>query len=285
MVQMFNTLISTRQLADLLALDCDRVVLDCRFNLAAPQAGRQAYDEGHIPHAQYVDLANDMSGPRSTSEGVFCGRNPLPDRATLANKFRHWGVRATSQIVAYDAHDGVFAARLWWLARWLGHTHVAVLDGQFQAWLADEGAVCQKPCAQEAGDFRVGQPLVRWVDVHDVANTLSTREVQLLDARPEDRYAGLNESLDARSGHIPGAMNRPFKANLDARGRFKNAERLRSELSTTLTDPESTIVYCGSGGAACQSLLAMEVAGFRGAALYPGSWSEWSGDANRPIEP
>ncbi len=283
---MFNTLISTQQTAALLANDSDLVVLDCRFNLAAPSAGRKAYEEGHIPHAQYVDLNTDLSGEKwTTADGAFRGRNPLPNRETLAARFGSWGVRSTSQIIAYDDSDGVFAARLWWLARWLGHANVAVLDGQIQAWIRDKGALCQAPCTQEATDFHAAHPLARSVHVHEVVQNLHTQESGLIDARPADRFAGRNEVLDARAGHIPGATNRPHKANLDANGQFKSAEQLRTELFLSVRNPARTICYCGSGAAACHNLLAMEIAGLHGAALYPGSWSEWASDANRPAEP
>lgn len=282
---MYTTLISTQQLTDRMAHTSeDLMVLDCRFNLSSPQTGRIAYGEGHIPGAQYADLNTDLSGPQFTGDGRFCGRNPLPDAETLARKFCQWGVHPRSQIVAYDASDGVFAARLWWLARWLGHTHVAVLDGQYQAWVADTGPLCTEPCAKAAGDFTPGPSLVQSVTAHAVARTLGTHPQQLVDARPAERFAGLNETLDARAGHIPGATSRPYKANLDSTGRFKSADELRTEWRATVADPATSIVYCGSGGAACQSLLAMEIAGLGGAALYPGSWSEWSSDINRPAE-
>jgi thiosulfate/3-mercaptopyruvate sulfurtransferase len=256
-------------------------VIDCRFDLANPEAGAKAYAEGHVPGAQYLNLDHDLSGPKT---GVN-GRHPLPDRATLVAALAARGLKQGQQVVAYDAQGGMYAARAWWLLRWLGHDAVALLDGGLQAWQAAGYALSQDVAPQSPGDFKAGAPLAVTFDVQAVERNLSTHERVVIDARAADRYRGENETLDAVGGHIPGALNRFFKDNLTADGRFKPAHSLREEFQALLPGiaPDHVVLQCGSGVTACVNALAMEVAGLHGAALYAGSWSEWSSNPARPV--
>lgn len=257
-------------------------VLDCRFDLTSPSAGRDAYAAGHIFGAHYVHLELDLSGKPDGKNG----RHPLPDRDTLVRHFKALGIRQGQQVVAYDAQGGAFAARLWWLMRWLGHEAVAVLDGGLQAWEAAGLPLTSDPPEEPApGDFEPGEPLATTVDANTLMRNLQHPERLVVDARAPDRYRGENETLDPVGGHIPGAVNRCFKDNLGADGRFKSAPALHAEFALLLdkTPPEHVVLQCGSGVTACHNALAMEVAGLHGASLYPGSWSEWSSDPARPV--
>lgn len=278
----YTTLISAENLAARLAEpSVTTLVFDCRFDLADPSAGAAAYGATHIPGARYLDLDNDLSGPKN---GVN-GRHPLPERNTLARRLAQCGLSNGTQVVAYDAHGGMFAARLWWLLRWLGHENVALLDGGLQAWQTLGQPVNATLPASMPGTFVPSQPLSISIDVHGVQQQMSTAECRMIDARAPDRYRGENETLDPVGGHIPGARNRFFKDNLGAHGRFKPAHTLQDELRAVLGDttPQHTILYCGSGVTACHNALAMEIAGLHGAALYGGSWSEWVADRTRPV--
>ncbi|WP_235837790.1 sulfurtransferase [Chitinasiproducens palmae] len=279
----FNTLISAEQLATLLADTAANVlVCDCSYDLTNPAAGSASYRHAHIPGAVYVDLERTLSGQKTGRNG----RHPLPAPASLAEALSGLGANTDTQLVCYDGAGGMFAARLWWLARWLGHDRVAVLDGGLAAWQA-----AGQPTEQGDGrtparaDFPVRAPLVATVDYDTVLANVARPTRVVLDARAADRFRGENETLDAVGGHIPNARNRFFRDNLGADGRFKSPERLRAEFSAVAghTDGSALIAQCGSGVTACHNLLAMEVAGIPGAALYPGSWSEWSSRPGAPI--
>jgi thiosulfate/3-mercaptopyruvate sulfurtransferase len=281
---MFTTLISA---ADLVRYgQSNWVILDCRHDLTDPQAGRAAYTTGHLPHAQFAHLDIDLSGNKVGANGVFHGRHPLPDRAAFLHILRSWGINNGTQVVAYDAHGGMFAARLWWLLRWVGHSSVAVLDGGMDAWLELEPTHYQlstKIPSVVHGEISERNSLVSHVRLEDVVANLGTQSKILVDARSPDRFRGENETMDPVGGHIPGAINRFFKHNLQASGRFKSPDELRSEWSAIITNPKSAIMQCGSGVTACHNLLAMEVAGMPGAALYSGSWSEWCSVPSRSV--
>ena len=259
------------------------VVIDCGFDLADPGAGRRQFEKGHIPGGRYLHLDEDLSAPASRSEG----RHPLPDPETLARALRGAGVNAGRQVVAYDDQGGPYAARLWWLLRWLGHDAVAVLDGGEAAWI--EAGYSLEPgldAEPAAGDFRAEVPdRARVVDVAEVVASLGDPHTLIVDARSAARFRGAPDALDAVAGHIPGARNRFFKDNLDAAGRFKPAETLRDEFAAVLGahPAEEVVLQCGSGVTACHNALAMEVAGLPGARLYAGSWSQWIGDPARPV--
>lgn len=278
----YTTLISAEDLARHVH-DADWVVLDCRHDLTAPEAGGAAYESGHIPGAQFARVDEDLSDKSLGPNGEFRGRHPLPERNAFVETLRRWGVNHGSQVVAYDAHGGMFAARLWWMLRWVGHEAAAVLDGGLQAWQALGIPLASNPVSRPRGNAVPHYPLVSTVTADDVVANLTNPVHTIIDARAPDRFRGENETLDPVGGHIPGAKNRFFKDNLGAEGRFKSPSELREEFSMLSTVPEKTIMQCGSGVTACHNLLAMEIAGLRRAALYPGSWSEWCSDPSRPV--
>ncbi len=270
---MHTTLISPAQLRGL----PDPLILDCRFELADTEAGARAYAAGHIPGAHYLHLDRDLAGAKSGTNG----RHPLPERAAFAALLRRLGLRAGRQVVCYDTQGGQYAARAWWMLRWLGHAEVAVLDG---AW--DGELTTDIPTATPT-EWQPGAPLVGHIDAATLLQKLG--RVRLIDARAPERFRGEVEPLDKLAGHIPGASNRLFKDNLlpdrDGGGRFKPAAQLREEFAALLAPYAAADVVhqCGSGVTACHNLLAMAHAGLGDGLLYPGSWSEWSADPAKPI--
>ncbi len=256
-------------------------VFDCRHDLNDPDAGVRAYTDGHIPDAIHAHLDKVLSGPRTGHNG----RHPLPDPSTLATWLGKQGVSTRDQLVIYDDSGGIFAARMWWLLRWLGHNAVAVLDGGLAAWRKESLPLTTKPADIKPALFQAASHDAAWVDVTAIEENLHRPHCLVIDARGAGRYAGLGETMDPRAGHIPGAINRPYTDNLNAVGRFKTPVELAEDfVALTRSSPELPLVaQCGSGVTACHNLLAMEVAGIRGARLYPGSWSEWCSDVTRPI--
>jgi thiosulfate/3-mercaptopyruvate sulfurtransferase len=279
---MNTTLVTVDELEQHL-FDHDWCVVDCRHDLMDFEAGWKAYQAGHIPGATFASIEEDLSGEKSATSG----RHPLPERDDLVAAFRDWGINNDTQIVAYDASGGQFAVRLWWLARWLGHAKVAVLDGGWPAWMAKTNWSSASAPERELGRFEASEPLVRFVTTDDVLASRGDPSVLLVDARAPERYEGRVEPIDPVAGHVPGAINRFWQDNLTsaAQGRFKSREQLRSELQALLSgrSPEQTMFNCGSGVTACHHLLAMEIAGLPGARLYAGSWSEWITDPARPV--
>src|SRR5688572_3183341 len=278
---MFTTLVSAAELA-LHLEDPSWVVCDCRHDLASYHAGQREYDEAHVPGARFIHLDEDLSGPRTGQNG----RHPLPHPLTLALRLGALGIDNAKQVVAYDSSGGCYAARLWWMLRWVGHSRVAVLDGGWQAWTDGGHPVSQEPVAVTPTTYTLRPKPDLAVDAAYVASHLTDPEVAVLDARSADRFRGENETLDPVAGHIPGAVNRFFKLNLDDAGRFKASDDLRRELAALLEgcDSHGVVHQCGSGVTACHNLLAMEHAGLPGSRLYPGSWSEWVSDPTRPVE-
>ncbi|KQQ91910.1 sulfurtransferase [Massilia sp. Leaf139] len=280
---MYTTLISAADLARHID-DPQLVVVDCRHDLVNLASGREAYAAGHLLHAVFADMETELSGAKHGADGAFRGRHPLPEKEALAATLRRWGVNDATQVVAYDAHGGMYAARLWWLLRWIGHEAAAVLDGGLPAWQAlDLPLSSDPPEPRSAGNIAVRAPFVPTVTVAEVLENIESAGRTVVDARAADRFRGENETIDPVGGHIPGAKNRFFKDNLHNDGRFKAPERLREEFGALIGDPSQAIMQCGSGVTACHNLLALEVAGMPGAALYPGSWSEWSSDPARPV--
>jgi thiosulfate/3-mercaptopyruvate sulfurtransferase len=279
---MYTTLISA---ADLAAhVDDPRwVIVDCRHDLMNLAAGREGYAGGHLPNAVFADMESELSGEKRGADGVFRGRHPLPSRAALIETLRGWGVNDDSQVVAYDAHGGMFAARLWWLLRWVGHPAVAVLDGGMAAWQAQGLPLSTAAAWRTRGAIGERASLAPTVSVDEVLANLGSRERTVIDARAPDRFRGENETIDPVGGHIPGAKNRFFKDNLQADGRFKDTAQLKADFAPLVGEPSKAVMQCGSGVTACHNLLALEVAGLPGAALYPGSWSEWCADSSRPV--
>ena len=259
------------------------VVVDCSFDLTNPAAGRDSYQQGHIPGAHYLHLDNELSGPKTGRNG----RHPLPDAELFTARLRALGVNDDTLVVAYDGQGSMYAARLWWMMRWIGHAAVAVLDGGRNAWVAaglplEHGAT---PDPETAGTLTRRPSLVKTVDAEALVANLSQPSLLVVDARAADRFRGENETLDPVGGHIPGAANRFFKDNLTADGYFRPADQLRADFGQVFAGkaPAETVMQCGSGVTACHNLLALEAAGLPGAALYPGSWSEWCADPKRPV--
>ena len=256
-------------------------IFDCRHDLKNIGYGRQAYARGHIPGALFLHLDDDLSGTATGGNG----RHPLPDADVFARRMSACGVDATTQVVAYDNEGGIFASRLWWLLRWLGHEPVAVLDGGLAGWRRSGRALEEHVPAVQARKF-TPNPRDIAVDVGQVLANLGSQRLLVVDARNAERFRGDNETLDPVGGHIPGAVNRFYFENLDDDGCFfKPATKLRSEFDALLAGrPAAQVVQqCGSGVTACHNLLAMELAGLSGSKLYPGSWSEWCADPSRPV--
>lgn len=275
----YTTLISTDALAAHFA-DPNLVIVDCRYNLTDTDAGANAYRTAHVPGAFFLDLDRDLSGPKSGKNG----RHPLPDIAVLAAALGRIGIDADRQVVAYDQNGGMWASRLWWMLQWLGHVRVAVLDGGLDKWIAERRALSSELPVAQATTFVPQQPRPT-ASAQEIQQHLGDGTLTVLDARAPERYRGDIEPIDPVAGHIPGAINRPYAANLTPQGAFKSAEALRYEFEAQLAGrtPASIVHQCGSGVTACHNLLAMAIAGMPGSRLYPGSWSEWSSDVSRPV--
>lgn len=276
-----QTLVDTKGLSAHLN-DARWVIVDCRFELSDPEAGRRDYAAGHVPGALYADLDHDLSAP----VGPQTGRHPLPDPGKLARTFGTWGIGPGCQVVAYDRGPGAFAARLWWLLRWLGHADVAVLDGGFDRWCAESRPVTTDVVRPSATAFAGQGDRAAWADAATV-EAISRQHCRglVVDARGSNRFLGVEEPIDAVAGHVPGAVNLPSMGNLDARGGFLQPADLRRRFEAALQGnrPSDVVHMCGSGVTACHNLLAMEVAGLKGSRVYPGSWSEWIRDPGRPV--
>ncbi len=282
----FHTLISATELQQAQASGQALLLVDTSFDLADTAAGERSHAQGHLPGAHYLHLDRDLSAAKTGPDGRFRGRHPLPDRAEFAARMAALGLRPGLQVVAYDGQGGMYAARLWWMLRWIGHAEVAVLDGGHAAWVSAGGALSTAPARTETSDITalpLRDSLVPQLDADALQRQLG--RLRLIDARAPERFRGEVEPLDAKAGHIPGARNRLFKNNLQDDGRFKPAELLRQEFQTLLAPhaPGEVVHQCGSGVTACHNLLAMEHAGLSGSRLYPGSWSEWSSDPSRPV--
>jgi Rhodanese-related sulfurtransferase len=278
----WQAIVSAEEVAERLE-DARLRVFDCRYDLMNPDAGRAAYRQGHLPGAIHADLHEDLAGPRTARSG----RHPLPDPGTFAAWLRRCGVDDSSWLLAYDDASGAWASRFWWMTvKWLGHPHVAVLDGGLRRWLALGLPVTDELAAPGAeGTFvgRLNPGAV--VDAATAGAAALDPARRVLDARAPERYRGEVEPIDAVAGHIPGARNHPAAGVVSADGTFLPPARLRAELSATLgdVDARNAIAYCGSGVTACHLLLGLERAGLPGARLYAGSWSEWSSDPSRPV--
>lgn len=275
-----TTLVSTAQLAAELA-NPDWVVFDCRFTLTDPHAGRAAYDASHIMGARYADLNEDLSSPVT----ALSGRHPLPEPQVLCDKLGQWGVGGQTQVVVYDDSYGSMAVRMWWLLRWLGHGQIALLDGGLPKWMREKRPVSDALPSPTPRTFPYALNPGLGVDAATVDCYRLSVDHRLIDARPEQRFSGEREPLDAVAGHIPGALNWVFEENLDIDGTFLPPEELRENYLRLMqgVSPQNVIHSCGSGVTASHNLLAMEVAGLSGSRLYPGSWSEWITDPSRPI--
>lgn len=271
------TLVATEALAANLA---SWRVFDCRHDLAQPDWGFEEYKKAHIPGARFAHLDLDLSAPKTGRNG----RHPLPEPKAFVSWLGKQGLNRAHRVVCYDAGPGAMAARLWWMLRWVGHQHVAVLDGGFAKWTHEGRAVSSDVPSFSRTSYEGKADARLAVDVSFIEKNL--RKTTLLDARAPVRYRGEQEPIDPVAGRIPGAKNRFNNDNLSLDGTFKKPELLRSEFESILSNRNSTDVihYCGSGVAACHNALAMEIAGLTGSKLYAGSWSEWIADPHRPRE-
>lgn len=257
------------------------VVIDTRHDLADPEKGPRAYAGSHIPGAYFLHVDRDLAGPKTGANG----RHPLPDLATFAAKVNACGVTPDSQVVLYDDAGGNYCVRLWWMLRWLGHGKVALLDGGWPLWVKEGRPTTAEVPPPKAGAFVPRPMLGATVDAAFVARFREDPAVKLIDARARERFEGKVEPLDPVAGHVPGAVNRFWKTNLEPDGRFRAADDLRDEFEDLLdgADPATAVHMCGSGVTACHNMFAMALAGLPTGRLYPGSWSEWCADPSRPV--
>ncbi len=280
-----RTLIDIEELEALLSGPVPPVLLDCSFDLADTEAGARTWASGHLPGSQYVHLDRDLSSPRHAGgprSPLFTGRHPLPDREVFAATAGRLGIAPGTPVVTFDGQGLPYAARAWWLIRWLGHEDVAVLDGGTAAWIERGGRLStQVPATAPLPPYPSRPPGMPSIDAPTLLSSLG--RVRVLDARNAERFRGEVEPLDPVPGHIPGATVRFFKDNLQPDGRFKPAAQLHAEFSALGTPPADIVHQCGSGVTACHNLLALTHAGMPGSSLYAGSWSEWCADPARPV--
>ena len=277
---MFTTLISTDILAS--NLGAGWVVVDCRFDLQNEHWGREQYLAGHIPGAVYASLSHDLAGPKTGTNG----RHPLPSIDDFSATLGRLGITSGTQVVTYDQDSGMYASRLWWMLRYLGHESVALLDGGFAKWQREARPTRSGEESRTPATF-VPRPRPEMrMSVDEVVAHLGDSQTLLVDARAPERFEGRVEPIDRVPGHIPGAVNHHYKTNAADDSTFLPPQMLRDAFTRLLDgrDPSEAVMYCGSGVTACHNLLAMAHAGLPGARLYAGSWSEWSADPQRPVE-
>lgn len=257
------------------------VFIDCRFSLADPNAGQRAYADAHLPGAVYAHLDEDLSSPVTETSG----RHPLPDAARLAAQLGDWGIGPGIQVVAYDDASGAFAARLWWLLHWLGHSEVAVLDGGFEAWQSLGLPTTAAQSKPQPVAFSGTPDDAMWLTSDATETALAGGDALLIDARGPERFRGEVEPVDRVAGHVPGAVNAPFAGNLNDQGRLLPAEDLRARFAPLVEQAgaDGVIHMCGSGVTACHNMLAMAAAGLPMGRLYAGSWSEWIRNPDRAV--
>jgi thiosulfate/3-mercaptopyruvate sulfurtransferase len=282
----YDLLISAEQLQTLVAGKAPLRVFDCTFDLMQPSAGEQQYKQSHIPGAVYANLDTKLSAKHSADTTASGGRHPLPSRETFAEWLSVVGFANNMQAVVYDRNGANYCGRLWWMLKWAGHAHVAVLDGGLQAWQGAGGDVAsgEEP-VYVPSNFALAPELARLVATQTVADNLGRPVQTLIDARGGPRFRGEVEPLDPIAGHIPGALNRPFNHNMTPEGKFKPAAQLKAEFEALLAgrDPATVVHHCGSGASAVPNILAMQIAGLGPTGLYAGSWSDWCSDASRPM--
>jgi thiosulfate/3-mercaptopyruvate sulfurtransferase len=278
-------LIEAVQLKNDLESGKDFLIFDCRFDLTNPKAGHESYLDGHIPSAIYVDVDHDLAAKKNGQNG----RHPLPTIEQWVKTCADLGITKDSDIIIYDNQSCMYAVRMWWMLRATGHKNIRLLNGGYASWLAagfsGETTEHHRPNSSPAS-LGNADAYKDTLLASDILNNLSSKKFVVLDARSADRFRGENETLDPVGGHIPGAINRFFKQNLDINGQFKSADVLAKEFADLLgeTPSESIIHQCGSGITACHNMFAMELAGLKSSMIYPGSWSEWCADPARPIE-
>lgn len=278
---MYKTLVSIDTLKAHLD-DPQWQVFDCRFQLDQADWGEAAYRQSHIPGALYAHLDRDLAAAKTPETG----RHPLPDPEAFKQWLGRNGIGGGEQVVVYDQGGGAFAARLWWMLRWMGHQAVAVLDGGWAAWAGADYPVSKEVPAPEPASFEGGPRDDLWLTSEKVEVELAEGRLRLVDARGAERFRGENEPIDPVAGHVPGAVNLPFAGNLDEQGRFKDPAALKARFTPVVGEyPGEAVAHmCGSGVTACHNLLAMEIAGLGDSRLYVGSWSEWIADPARKVE-
>jgi thiosulfate/3-mercaptopyruvate sulfurtransferase len=275
-----RTVISSNDLAS--HLNDGWAIVDCRYDLQNESWGHEQYRAGHVPRAVYASLGEDLAAARTGTNG----RHPVPSVEALADTFGRMGISRDTQVVAYDQDNGMYASRLWWSLRYLGHDAVAVLDGGWAKWIREGRPTASGDEQRARATFTPVPRRDMRLSVEEVGARLGDQSMLLVDARAPERFEGRSEPIDRAAGHIPGAANHFFKTNLTDQGTMLPPEALREGFARVLKgrDPSQAVMYCGSGVTACQNLLAMEHAGLPGARLYAGSWSEWSADPSRPTE-
>ena len=277
----YSTILSAQELNAIIHDDNVRV-FDCRFSLKDPQGGLNNYQAGHLPMAQFADMDTQLSSAMTETSG----RHPLPEADTFLAQLKAWGINNDTQVIAYDDISGAFAARLWWMMRWMGHDKVAVLNGGMQQWTEQGYELSQDKVEFAAGNFS-GTPNMDWlVDIETVQAELEANKITLIDARAPDRFTGKDKNTDPVPGHVPGAHNLPFGGNLTKDGRFETADIINQRFSSVIQDQPLTQVVnmCGSGVTACHNLLAQAVAGMPPTKIFIGSWSQWIRDSSRPVD-
>jgi len=276
-----SILISVRDLQNSLQNELyDTVIFDCRFDLNQPHLGHQQYLEGHIPSSIYVDLEKDLSGPKNPLQG----RHPLPNSSNWANTRARLGISENTHVILYDLQENTYSARMWWMLKAIGHKSIQILDGGFKEWVKLGGVVESGPSREP--NSLINLPIIEYkglIKMSDVQHNIENPCFQIMDARAKERFSGETEPLDPVAGHIPGAMNRPYKNNLNDNHLFKTGSELADEFSKISFAPTQLVHSCGSGVTACHNLLAMEIAGLSGSLLYAGSWSEWCNHPHNPI--
>lgn len=277
----FDTIISAQELNAIINDENVRV-FDCRFSLKDPQGGLKSYQSGHLPNAQFADMDTQLSSAMTESSG----RHPLPDVEVFIQQLLKWGINNDTQVIAYDDISGAFAARLWWMMRWVGHKNVAVLNGGMKQWTEAGLNLTQENVEVAKGNF-TGSANTDWlVDIDTVQKELAQGKITLIDARAADRFTGKDQKTDPVPGHVPGAKNLPFGGNLTNDGVFESAEVIKQRYAEIVVDQSfsNVVNMCGSGVTACHNLLAQAVAGMPPMKLFIGSWSQWIRDPSRSIE-
>ena len=277
----YNTMISANELHAIINDDNVRV-FDCRFSLKDPQGGKNNYLAGHLPRAQFADMDTQLSSAMTATSG----RHPLPDPEVFIKQLNAWGVSNDTQVIAYDDISGAFAARLWWMMRWVGHNNVAVLNGGMQKWTEQGYSLSQENVQFPSADF-TGQANMEWlVDIDTVQAKLENNAITLIDARAADRFTGKDQKTDPVPGHVPGANNLPFGGNLTKDGMMQSAEVIKERFASVIQDRslDDVVNMCGSGVTACHNMLAQAVAGMPPTKVFIGSWSQWIKDSSRPVQ-
>jgi len=259
----------------------DFVIFDCRCDIKDQKHGIESFKEGHISGAIFVDIDKDLASEKTNNSG----RHPLPDIDILSAKLSRWGLSTDKQAIVYDDTSGAFAGRMWWILKWLGHEKVAVLNGGIQMWEKSGGKLVKEASMNEKAEFLPNANNAMLVSIEDVGDSQYKMDKIILDARSKERYLGIKDPVDPIAGHVPGAISHPLGNNLTREGTFKTPEELKHVYNKILSDVDAPniISMCGSGITACHNILAMEIAGIKGAKLYVGSWSEWITNSERPI--